>query len=197
MPVHQCLRSQAGLFHSHGSPVLQQGRMASSLAPGWLLTILTWQALPLAQRAPERTRASFSASWGCAPGIPTQWHTGGPKSLGFWSHLAFTWGKGWFIYRLRKPPFEPCSISFPGSHHKDHIPSGNKQTLSPEFPLFLSSKSPVATKLQLRGRIKGTGASGAVGPTQSFALFNSLLSVTCCFHGVLFLWVLRVSRKAY
>lgn len=64
-------------------------------------------------------------------------------------------------------------------------PQETKQTLSPEFPCFFSSKSPVATKLQLRGRIKGTGGLWGCGTHAELCpLFNSLLSVTCCFHGV-------------
>ena len=57
-------------------------------------------------------------------------------------------------------------------------PQETKQTLSPEFPCFFSSKSPVATKLQLRGRIKGTGGLWGCGTHTELCPF-----LTLCFLG--------------
>lgn len=63
--------------------------------------------------------------------------------------------------------------------------------LSPEFPCFFALKSPGATRLQLRGRIKGTGCLGLLGP--NFGLFNSLLPAA---HNLLLqLWLCSLGAQ--
>ena len=100
LPVHQCLRSQAGLSHSHGHPFSSKDAWPSSLAAAPDHPHVAGSPLLLSGLLSGPVASSLCQ--GCT------WHPhsmahGGPKSLGFWSHLAFTWGKGWFIYHLRKP----------------------------------------------------------------------------------------------
>ena len=92
--------SQAGLSHSHGHPFSSKDAWPSSLAAAPDHPHVAGSPLLLSGLLSGPVASSLCQ--GCT------WHPhsmahGGPKSLGFWSHLAFTWGKGWFIYHLRKP----------------------------------------------------------------------------------------------
>ena len=171
LPFHQCPRSQAGLFHSHGSPVLQQGRVVL------LSGCVSWPSSrgrlsSLALWAPEPTRGLFSL-----PRLYLASPLNGTRRPQV-SGVLVTPGSHLGKRMVYLPPQEAHhlnpAVSASWQPPQRPSPQETKQILSPEFPCFFSSKSPVATKLQLRGRIKGTGGLWGCGTHTELCPFLTL-----------------------
>lgn len=145
-----------------------------------LLAIVALQALLLPYSAgswadpwPLSPGSLLSAK--AVPGTPPKWHTDAPCLWGS-SHTRLLAGRKDSLFAPEEAHHLNPEVSASWHPPQRPSPQETKQTLSPEFPCFFSSKFPIAAKLQLRGRLKGTQLPlGLPGPSRALAF------LTLCF----------------